>query len=234
MQVHVDYDILWEDSYGELQEIGPVHRHTARMIVDTIRPLGIRSILDVGCGNGANLKAIQDELDIRDVVGVDVSDTALSVARRRVQGEFRVLNAVEETLDRTFDLVLSSQVIEHVEDDDAFLANIRRMCGKYAFIGTMQGQMRRSEPKYGHYRNYSRRGLEEKMQRAGFAIEHVIEWGFPFYSPLYRTLIEYVPDQAMKNSYGARDRFLASVLYQLYRFNTSKRGDILMILGRAV
>jgi len=229
--LNADYDTLWDSCWGEMQTIGPVHRHVSRIIVEMVRPLGIRSVLDAGCGNGVNLRALQKHLGIADVVGIDISPNALELARRHVQGEFKVMNVEREALARRFDLVLSSQVIEHLKDDDAFLRNLRAMCDGYCLIGTMQGRMRPSEVRVGHLRNYTRPGLEEKMRHAGFAIERVVEWGFPFYSPLYRSAIERIGGQTAKIGHGKKERFIAWVLYQVYRLNSSRHGDVLMILG---
>ncbi len=232
----VDYDELWRQTWGGMQDIGPVHRHVARIIVETVRPLDVRSVVDVGCGNGANLAALQTALKIDDVTGIDISPEAIAVAQKRVRGSFHVmdLSASPASLDRTFDLVLSSQVIEHLEDDDAFLTRLRAMCAGYCFVGTMQGRMRKSEVHIGHLRNYTRAGLEEQMRHAGFRIERVIAWGFPFYSPLYRSLIEYIGGQTAQLGSGRKERAVAGALYQLYRLNRSTRGDVLMILGKAV
>jgi 2-polyprenyl-3-methyl-5-hydroxy-6-metoxy-1,4-benzoquinol methylase len=217
-----------------MQDIGPVHRHVARIIVKTARSLPVRSIIDVGCGNGANLAALR-AAGFTDLTGIDVSGEAIAAARTRVeQGRFAVVDVSREQFDGKFDFVLSSQVIEHIEDDDAFLARLRAACGGWCFLGTMQGRMRKSEVHIGHLRNYTREGLVEKMTRAQFAVERVIEWGFPFYSPIYRTLIEYAGGQTAELSYGRQDRVLASMLYQLYRLNSSRRGDVLMLLARAV
>jgi SAM-dependent methyltransferase len=232
----VDYEALWGGhTWGGMQDLGPVHRHTRRIIVETARTLDVRSVLDVGCGNGSNLEGLQQGLGLTDVTGLDISPTAIEAARRRVRGDFKVVDVAHEglALDRTYDFVLSSQVIEHVEDDDAFLSALRGACGRYVFVGTMQGRMRKSELRIGHLRNYTRRGLEAKMQAAGFSIERVIEWGFPFYSPLYRTLIEYIGGQTADISYDRKDRIIAALLYHLYRLNMSTRGDVLMILARA-
>jgi SAM-dependent methyltransferase len=231
----VDYDKLWTATWGGMQDVGPVHRHTARIIVETLRPLGIRSVLDVGCGNGVNLAAIQSALRIDDIAGIDVADNALDAARQRVRGEFRRVDLEREDLpfDRTFDLVLSSQVIEHLRNDDAFLRKLRARSARWTFVGTMQGTMRKSELHIGHLRNYTRRGLETKMRTAGFTIERVIEWGFPFYSPLYRSAIELIGGQTADIGYNRRDRFIADALYHLYRLNSSRRGDVLMILASA-
>jgi ubiquinone/menaquinone biosynthesis C-methylase UbiE len=226
-----DYEALWGETWGGMQDVGPVHRHNRQIIVDLIRPLGVRSILDAGCGNGANLEAIQRQLGITDVTGIDLSENALKIARRRVKGVFKAVNVEHEKLDRTFDLILTSQVIEHVVDDDAFLAKLRAMCERYVIVATLQGSMRKSEAHIGHVRNYTRRGLEAQMRRAGFTIEKVIEWGFPFYSPIYRSLVEHVGGNTRDIKYSRADKFIADILYQLYRLNSSHHGDVLTILG---
>ena len=214
-----------------MQEVGPVHRHNRKIIVDLVRPLGVNSILDAGCGNGANLEAIQAQLGIADVTGIDLSENALTIARRRVRGDFKVVNLEHDRLDRTFDLVLTSQVIEHVVDDDGFLDKLRLMTERYIIVETLQGRMRKSEAHIGHVRNYTRSGLETQMRRAGFKIERVVEWGFPFYSPIYRSLIEYVGGNAKDIKYSRTDRVVANALFQLYRLNSSRRGDVLTILA---
>ncbi len=228
---HTDYDALWGDCWGPMQDIGPVHRHQRRLIVEMVRPLSVRSVLDVGCGNGTNLEALVRSLGPLEVWGVDVSPQALAMAGERVEGTFQVLDAERDCLERRFDLVLSSQVIEHVKDDDAFLQNLRRMTDGYCLVTTVQGRMRPSERFIGHLRNYSRAGLEEKMRSAGFLPQQVMEWGFPFYSPLYRTVIEWVGGKVTAD-FSWRDRLFARLLYQLYRLNSARRGDVLLVLAR--
>ena len=226
-----DYEALWDETWGCLQDVGPVHRHNRQIIVDLVRSLGVNSILDAGCGNGANLEAIQTQLGLTDVTGIDLSERALTIARRRVKGSFKVVDLEREQLDRMFDLVLTSQVIEHVVNDDGFLARLRSMCGRYVIVATVQGRMRKSEAHIGHVRNYTRSGLESQMRRAGFKIEKVVQWGFPFYSPIYRSLIEYAGGNAKALKYSRTDRLIASALFQLYRLNSSRRGDVLTIVG---
>jgi SAM-dependent methyltransferase len=233
--VTVDYDKLWTKTWGGMQDVGPVHRHTAEIIVREVRRLSPASVIDVGCGNGNNLLALERALRIAALTGIDISAEAIDIARSRVRGDFHVMDLERDPgLPHQFDLVLTSQVIEHLHDDDGFLRKLRAMCGKHVFVGTMQGRMRKSELAIGHLRNYTRRGLEGQMRNAGFEIERVIEWGFPFYSPIYRTLIEYVGGQTRDIAYNRRDRFIASALYHLYRLNMSTKGDVLMIVGRAV
>ncbi len=228
-----DYDVLWKENWGEMQELGPVHRHTIRTIAKAVCELDVTSVIDVGCGNGAVLEALQAIQQIEEVYGVDLSSAAIEVAQSRVKGTFHVMDFLTEGIDRKFDLVISSQVIEHIEDDNAFIERLRAITSKYCFVGTMQGRMRDSEQTIGHVRNYTREELEDKLARAGFSIERVIEWGFPFYSPLYRTVSEYLPGNHQKADFSRLDRVVASLLFQLYRLNSASHGDVIMILAKA-
>jgi len=73
----------------------------------------VRSICDLGCGNG-HITGRLAKLGFR-VVGVDASSSGIAVARRAYQG----VEFVEALIDRQlslgqFDLVVSSDVIEHM------------------------------------------------------------------------------------------------------------------------
>jgi SAM-dependent methyltransferase len=226
------YDALWRDGWGELQDLGPVHRHVTRIIVDLVRELDVASVLDVGCGNGSLLDAIQGELRPRELTGIDISQDALARARQRVRGDFYCLDIEKETLDRQFELVLSSQVIEHIGDHEAFLRRLRELTSRYCLVGSVQGRMRPSESRIGHLRNYRRGELASLLWQAGFECERTIEWGFPFYSPLYRSLIELIGLGQTQPRFGRRQRFISNALYHLYRLNSLHRGDVVMVLGR--
>jgi hypothetical protein len=75
-----------------------------------------------------------------------------------------------------------------------------------------------------------RRGeLEDKLRGASFEVERTIYWGFPFYSPLARTLQNRMTSTA---SYGLARRALAHAMYELFRLNSSRRGALLIVLAR--
>jgi SAM-dependent methyltransferase len=73
-------------------------------------------ICDVGCGAGGNLEGLADQ---HDVIGVDASERALEYARKRL-GARAKYGSLPDDIDLprdTFDVVLSTDVFEHVEDD---------------------------------------------------------------------------------------------------------------------
>ena len=53
------------------------------------------------------------------------------------------------------------------------------------------------------------------------------------YSSLYRSAMECMGGHTAKIGYAKRRRFVAWVLGQVYRLNSLRRGDVLMILGGA-
>src|SRR4051812_17071961 len=118
------YDQLWLTAWGDLQRRGPVHRHAREDLVRTVASLGVRTVLDVGCGSGDNLEALAAE-NRYELTGLDVSAEALAMAKRRVPGaRLQTLDVQREKLQDTFDLVMSLQVVEHLVDD---MAAIRHM-----------------------------------------------------------------------------------------------------------
>ena len=234
MQARVTpYDDLWRTAWGDMQRLGPVHRHIRADLVRVVSGLpGCTTILDVGCGAGDNLCTLAG-LGRYQLSGVDVSAAALERARQLVPtARFVELDVQRDALAERFDLVISIQVVEHLLDDIAALQNIARMSAGYVFISTMSGRMRPSELTIGHVRNYSRLELRRKLELAGLEVLDVYGWGFPFYSPLYRTVCEWLPSGPPTGRVGPIGRVVADAIYQLYRLNWPRRGDVLSALAR--
>ena len=227
------YDDLWRTSWGDMQRLGPVHRHIQEDLVRVVRGLEVRTVLDVGCGGGDNL-ALLAHVGGYELTGTDVSEEALRLAGSRVPPsvQLRTLDIEHDTLPERFDLVLSVQVVEHLIDDVAALRNMTSMAAKYVLTSTLGGRMRPSEPAIGHVRNYSRIELIRKLELADLEVLWVRGWGFPFYSPLYRTVVEYLPGGPPTGTVGTLQRFVANGIYHLYRLNVDGRGDILSALAR--
>jgi len=99
-----------------------------RRICELVRSrLPCEAFLDAGCGDGRYLAALAAELPERRA-GCDIAERILETARARVAADFRRANL--EALpfaDGEFDLVLCSQVIEHVLDADLAVAELARV-----------------------------------------------------------------------------------------------------------
>jgi SAM-dependent methyltransferase len=227
-----DYDDGWDNRWADMRRLGPTGRHLRRIVTRLTKGLGVETVLDVGCGEGSLIRALQPTLPAR-YAGGDFSEAALSAARRLSPDvDFFHLDLVKGGVDRRFDLVLCTDVVEHVDDDDAAFANLAAMTGRYLLVATMQGRMRPFEARVGHVRNYRYGELARKVEATGLRVERVIQWGFPFFSPLYRDLLQAFGGQGTEGAYGPVRRLIAEGLYALFLANSWSRGDYVFVLAR--
>lgn len=227
------YDQLWSGAWGDIQRLGPVHRRQTEELLKLVAKLKVRTVLDVGCGAGNNLAALAHAMPQLVLSGVDISREALALAAQRVPGaDLRELDVQCENLGARFDLVMAIQVIEHLADDAAALRNMALMANHWVLVTTMRGHMRPSEQSIGHFRNYSDNELRKKAETAGLEVIDLFGWGFPFYSPLYRTMIEWLPGGPPQGKIGTKQQALAKALYHLYSLNIPRCGDVVTMLAR--
>lgn len=85
-----------------------------------------RRVLDIACGTGYGAQ-MYVEAGATDVIGVDVSPEAITAARQRCpQGTF-LHDSMVTFRDAPFDVITSFETIEHVEDYQGALLNLRRL-----------------------------------------------------------------------------------------------------------
>jgi ubiquinone/menaquinone biosynthesis C-methylase UbiE len=96
-------------------------------------PVDVKTILETGCGNGAVINNISNKKKFKRIVGVDISTNALShVKTEKYEGNVNNLNFEDES----FDLVIASEVIEHLTYNDFTpgIKEIQRVSNKYILI----------------------------------------------------------------------------------------------------
>src|SRR3989344_4306219 len=89
-------------------------------------------ILDVGCHSGTFTEKILKKINSRKVYGIDVSPSAISLAKKRLPyGNFQVADAVSLPFKNNFfDLVVCLEVLEHVDDPVKVISEISRVLKK--------------------------------------------------------------------------------------------------------
>jgi 2-polyprenyl-3-methyl-5-hydroxy-6-metoxy-1,4-benzoquinol methylase len=170
----------------------PSHMHSLFLppLMELCRPYvtaGTR-VLDVGCGNGATAGVF---LSMGcDVVGIDLSETGIHLARRTYPaGRFEVLPADAQILERLhcepFDLAVSTEVVEHLYDPRSYVAGCykavrpggRFICStpyhgyvKNLAISLVGRWDRHMNPLWdgGHIKLWSRRTLNQLLLDSGF------------------------------------------------------------------
>jgi SAM-dependent methyltransferase len=108
-------------------------RWSRRLAVEFVRDLAVPNglrCLDVGCGTGALLSAVQEWLSPARLVGVDPSPEFIKIAKARLGEQVDLWVAKGEELpcrDNSFDLVVSGLVLNFITDPLAALREWKRV-----------------------------------------------------------------------------------------------------------
>jgi SAM-dependent methyltransferase len=133
-------------------------------------PSGAR-ILDAGCGSGRNMVELAR---FGTVTGVELSDTSVALARERQSGEVIAGSVLEMPFpDHSFELAVSLDVIEHLEDDLAALRELRRTVAPggalLVTVPAYQWLWSGHDEINHHHRRYTRRSLRRVAEQAGWS-----------------------------------------------------------------
>lgn len=231
----VNYEVVWTEVWGDMQRYGPTHRHRRRIFGELLKSISadnVHSIADIGCGEGSNLAYFASQYPQAQLFGFDVSQTALDQARQILpRATFELLDVTRQCASQTFDLVTCAEVVEHLPADVTALKNIYAMTQRYALFSTVQGRFREWEKSIGHVRSYTPGELQNKLESVGFKIVKIIQWGFPFYSPLYRDLFSVGRVEGVSHGrYGFGKKLACQVLYGVFSLNWHNHGDVIFAL----
>jgi len=177
-------EIAYLDAYGETDWSLIFKRELIMKYV----PLSARSALDCGCGAG---HLAHELLERRmDVVALDLDLEALQRTKRRYGGPLIRGSALAIPLrSELFDVVVLSDLLEHIRDDIGVLREIHRVLGSGArLILTVPGMhslWSYHDVQLGHIRRYEKKELCSKLRMAGFAIIHAFFWASLFFPLAY-------------------------------------------------
>lgn len=140
-----------------------------RDLIGLIAPLSPQKILDAGCGEGFTLQILY-ELKIGKVLeGVDFSKDAVRIAKRR----YPHLNIKTGDIynlpykDNTFDLVICTEVLEHLKNPGQAVSELKRVSSEYILFTVP------NEPWWMLF-NFTKWGRQKEIGH----INHWPFWGF--------------------------------------------------------
>lgn len=136
------------------------------------------TILDVGCGTGANMDVLS--APGRVIVGVDRSPVPLQLQHESGASERTLTQADALALpfaDRSFDLVLALDMLEHLEQDLLGAAELFRVCrprgAAVIFVPALEALWGIQDDVSHHFRRYTPSELRGVLGGAGFEIERL-------------------------------------------------------------
>ncbi len=98
-----------------------------------IKPLRPVSILDVGCGEGFTLKKLEEKKIGKKAEGIDYSSDAIKIGKK-IYPELTLSKGDVYGLkypDNSFDLIICTEVLEHLDDPEKAVQEMKRVTSKY-------------------------------------------------------------------------------------------------------
>ena len=196
----------------------------------------------MGCGYGDLLNQLGLDFPLASMFGVDFSP---EVIQRNMgefsKAEFNVLDIQQDRLDRNFELVVCSEVIEHLDDQAKAVSNLASMVGEkgYLLISCPTGRIYPTEKRWGHVHHPTISELEHLFKANGLRVIEYYLWGFPFYCSL-KWLTNINPEWSLKNfasgSYSFSNKLISNALYLINHLNSYRNnaGCQLVVLGERI
>ena len=147
------------------------------------------TVLDVGCGNG--FLAYDVAKKAKRVVGIDINKKNIEFAKKHYKRgnlEFIVGDATKYQFNESFDVIILSNVLEHIENRVEFLKKLRNVAPKFlirvplitrswlpVYLKELGYEYRLDKT---HYIEYTEEEFFEEIEEAGFGIEsYYVMWG---------------------------------------------------------
>lgn len=149
-------------------------RHIVSVVLSGLDLPSRARLLDLGCGTGGNLAMLVAH---GSVFACEPDGDALALAARRHPG--RVVRAALPSqlpfAAASFDVVVMTDVLEHIQDDMAALLAIRELLrprGRLLLtVPALPCLWTARDVAHHHHRRYTRRALQAKLSAAGYEIE---------------------------------------------------------------
>jgi SAM-dependent methyltransferase len=190
-----DEDLLGEHEWGSgtgPEFMGPRHEYRESLILRRLRS-GVREgrVLNAGAGAGSLTVSLIERG--YHVTSVDMSEPFLERLRELSggRGEVRYADLTQLPFeDGSFDGIVCGEVLEHIPDDVAALAELQRVLRPGGvFVATVPANpwlYDWFDKWVGHLRRYSPEGMAGRLREAGFDDADVEGWGFPVTGLYYR------------------------------------------------
>lgn len=131
---------LWSEKYDS--NINKTRDLEAFSIREVLNEVNFKKCLEIGCGTGKNTEWLINKG--QNILSIDISDEMLAIARQKIKSEnvlfikADIMESWEFTSD-TFDLVVCSLVLEHIENINVIIKRIseRLADGGVLYIGEL-------------------------------------------------------------------------------------------------
>ncbi len=175
-----DRKINWQESYQSTWD----HPHRS-LIVWMIKSIPFISLWEVGCGGGANLIKITNELKGKQLGGSDINEDAIKLCRETFQGGLFHVESGDNLMmsDKSVDIILSDMCLIYVDPVkiDKYLNEFKRVARNYIVLCEFHSNSwwKRQRARLGGYHIYNYKKRLEKLGYYDIMVQHIPEQYWP-------------------------------------------------------
>lgn len=183
-------DLTYEAKYHQLEEQHWWFASRRDAVYDLIQALKLpktAAILEIGCSGGPLMQRLRAH-GYTDITGIDVSEPAIELAQARGVPHVSVMDgAALKFADARFDLVIASDVLEHIEEEGQALREWKRVLRPggqlLVFVPAHDYLWSEHDVVNHHFRRYSRRNLVGALTKAGLQVQRSSFWNAAVFLP---------------------------------------------------
>ena len=158
-------------------------------IINTFGLLPTAKVLDIGTSTGTNLRMLRD-LGYSNVRGLDLHDEAIQWCADKGLGKVDKGDICNiPSPDCVYDLILATDIIEHVDDDVKALIEIERVlkpCARSIItVPAFQSLWGLQDTVSHHKRRYRKKDLIEKLKASGLEVEECFYFNYLLFFPIW-------------------------------------------------
>lgn len=221
----------YEQKYHSIEEYNWWFVARRQTIMSMLKDVPKNSqILDIGCSGGVLMLALK-EAGYTNVTGLDFSNEAIEQCKSKGLEHVHVMDAhYPKFPNESFDVIIASDCLEHLEKDDVALRNWYSLLKKggqgYIFVPAFMSLWSEHDVINHHYRRYTKNELSEKAEKSGFKVIKSSYWNFTLFFPtwIFRKIRntlgkkEEAPKDHMENFNPITNKVLKVLVNSEYQF----------------
>jgi len=236
----INYDTFWKDNH--CHNLHPSVRLRNDFIFSQLKHRQFWTLLDVGCGDGYFVNLMYSQFPDKQLSGTDISEYIIS----KNSTDFPAISFFYSDLwdkdfspPQTFDVVVCSEVIEHISDWKQVIQNLAKFINEegYCVLTTQSWKRYKSDLNIGHLKHFTLEELEDECKKYWLVPIVSYKKGFPFYN-LQKWAYEKIENKAkdiQQWEAWISTRLLFSFVYHLFCLSPKSRTlwpQIFMVLQK--
>lgn len=213
----IDYNKRWDEQKSS-HSYHPSVRLRNRFIIHQLKKLNFNTLIDVWCGDWHFLWLIIKHFPNKKYAGIDISDDIILENEKKYpwinfykwdlwKNNFNINN--------TYDIVVCSEVIEHIADRKQVIKNLTKLTNQkwYCILTTQSWKRYKSDINIWHLKHFTLSELETEFNRNWLKIIMSYKKWFPFYN-IQKRLYEKIEKNAQKIQ-QSKVTFFSRVLFTI-------------------